>query len=331
MVHSRHTFRAICEPDAMRTVRHIIPLTVLLLALLAFGCGSSAAPGTATADSSGGVSPDTPTTSTPGGGTTTTEPTSTDDGPAAPPPILSSADRRSFQRLAASLSGSEGIAVSAVGTGQEVWTAGAQRSGVAWSTAKVPVAMAAIGAGRANQGDLVAAITASNNEAAERLWSSLGAGQRASTAATRQLRRAGDRRTVVQAQRIRPGYTPFGQTRWALADQVRFVAGMRCTAPGRRVLGLMGQVVGGQRWGLGSTGGAAQFKGGWGPGISPGAADGWLDRQMGVIEVGGRKLAVAILTTAGDHGTGTSNLTRMAQWVKRNANPEGIPTGNGCG
>jgi hypothetical protein len=66
---------------------------------------------------------------------------------------------------------------------------------------------------------------------------------------------------------------------------------------------------------LGSTGKPAQFKAGWGPGVTAGAGDGWLDRQMGVMTIGGRPIAVAIATTAADHGTGTRNLTAIARWV----------------
>lgn len=229
--------------------------------------------------------------------------------------LLSAADRVSFARLAARLPGAEGAAVSSAGIGRPVSSVGSLRTGVAWSTAKVPVAMATLTSEVGSRADRVAAITASDNAAAERLWASLGGGASAAQAATRQLRAAGDRRTEIQAQKLRVGYTAFGQTAWRLSDQARFVAGMSCTRAGRQVLSLMGDVAPGQRWGLGSTGQAAQLKGGWGPGISPGTADGWLDRQMGVLRIDGKAIAVAIATTASDHGTGTQNLTRLANWV----------------
>jgi hypothetical protein len=229
--------------------------------------------------------------------------------------LLSAADRASFARLGAKLAGQEGVAVSTIGLGRPVSRAGGLRAGVAWSTAKAPVAMAAITAGVGTRSDLVQAITASDNAAAERLWSALGEGARAAGAATAQLRVAGDQRTVIEGRRLRPGYTAFGQTMWSLTDQARFAAGMTCTAAGGRVLDLMGQVVAGQRWGLGSTGNPARFKGGWGPGITSGNGDGWLDRQMGVLTIKGKPIAVAIATTAGSHGAGTQNLTTIARWV----------------
>jgi hypothetical protein len=78
------------------------------------------------------------------------------------------------------------------------------------------------------------------------------------------------------------------------------------------VFRLMRQVVAEQRWGLGSAGTTAAFKGGWGPG-----ADGrYLVRQMGVVQVGGRPLAVSLLTEAADgsFATGAASATAIARW-----------------
>ena len=244
--------------------------------------------------------------------------------------ILSPADLRSFSKLAADLPGREGIAVTALDDGSRVQRFGSLRTGVAWSTAKVFVAMAAIDAGVAREQDLVQAISVSDNAAAERLWVALGGGERSANAATAQLRRAGDSRTRVQSKRLRAGYTAFGQTAWALTDQARFVARMACTRAGSRVLGLMGNVVGGQRWGLGRVRRSARFKGGWGPGTTPGADDGWLDRQMGIVRIGGRPLAVAIASGAPDHAAATRALTAIARWVSSHADTRGAPSRSHC-
>jgi hypothetical protein len=257
------------------------------------------------------------------------------DGTAAPAAgtahgLLSAADRASFSRLGAQLAGEEGVAVTTLGRGRAVSRAGTLRGGVAWSTAKLPVAMAAISAGVGAQSDLEQAITASDNAAAERLWSALGDGETAAAAATEQVRAAGDARTVIEGRRLRAGYTAFGQTAWPLSDQARFVAGMACADSGPDVLGLMNNVVSGQRWGLGSTGNDAQFKGGWGPGVSPGSGGGWLERQVGVTTIKGRPIAVAIATTAGDHGTGTQNLTAIARWVVTHVDVSGAPRQAAC-
>jgi hypothetical protein len=242
----------------------------------------------------------------------------------APDGIFSSADRASFSRLAGSLSGQQGLAVSPLGLDRHVERIGAIRTAVAWSTSKVPVAMAVIAGGgqTAQQANLRQAITASDNAAAERLWSSLGGGQSAAAAADQQLRDAGDTHTSVEYRTLRGGgYTPFGQTNWALTDQARFTAGLACSHAGKQLLSLMNQVVAGQRWGLGSAGVDAQFKGGWGPGSTPGAGGGYLDRQMGVLTIHGKPLAVTIATRPADgsHETGTRNLTAIARWVVAHA------------
>lgn len=239
---------------------------------------------------------------------------STGAGAASGRRLLSAADRRSFARLSSQLLGSEGIAVTTL-RGTPVQTLGSLTGGTAWSTAKVPVAMAAIDAGVGSSGDLRQAITASDNAAAERLWSALGGGSRAARAATAQLRAAGDGRTTVQSQRLRPGFTAFGQTAWRLSDQARFVAGMACSAQGAGVLGLMGSVIPAQRWGLGQAGSSQRLKGGWGPGLTPGAADGWMERQMGIVTVAGRPVVIAIASGAPGHEAATISLTRLARWV----------------
>jgi beta-lactamase class A len=247
-----------------------------------------------------------------------------------PKPILSPVDRESFQRLAASLGGTSGVAVSGLGKGRKVERAGALQSAIAWSTAKVPVAMAVIAAGdgATQQQNLRSAITASDNAAAMRLWSSLGGGDGAASAADEQLRQAGDTRTRIESRALRgPAYTPFGQTRWRLTDQARFTAGLACTAAGAQVLGLMNEVVAGQRWGLGSAGVPAQLKGGWGPGSQPGSPGGYIDRQMGVLTLRGRPLAAAIATAPADgsHETGTHNLTQIARWLVTHASTDRLP------
>jgi hypothetical protein len=248
--------------------------------------------------------------------------------------IFSRADRTSFVRLAASLNGEEGLAVSGVGLGRPVERLGSLRSAVAWSTAKVPIAMAVIASGGASshQTDLSQALTASDNAAAERLWTSLGRGAVAAQASDEQLRVAGDTRTAMQAQTLRAGYTAFGQTDWALTDQARFTAGLACSQEGSQVLRYMGQVVAGQRWGLGSAGVPARFKGGWGPGSRPGAGGGYLDRQMGVLTIRGRQLAVVVATTPSDgsHATGMRNLTALARWIATHADTKALPPNPRC-
>ena len=248
-----------------------------------------------------------------------------------PSRIFSPGDRRSFRQLTASLPGQEGVAISAVGRDQPVERLGSLRTGVAWSTAKVPVAMAAIASGRARTADLSAAITASDNAAAERLWASLGGGSSAAAAADDELRAAGDRTTVVESRRLRAGFTAFGQTDWPVADQARFTAGLPCTDTGASVLDFMGETVASQRWGLG-TSASAQIKGGWGPGTRPGQGGGYMDRQMGIVPIGGKLASVALISQPADgtHQTGTQHLTALARWVTAHAGTRRLTSEANC-
>lgn len=234
--------------------------------------------------------------------------------------LLTARDAESFAKLQRKLGGQIGLAVSPLGKGQRVESVGSLTRAIAWSTSKVPVAMAVVAAGGADRraGDLRAAITASDNAAAERLFASLGSPATAAAAATRQVSLAGDARTKIQSRRLRGGFTPFGQTSWPVADQARFVAGMPCTKAGPAILKLMGQTVSGQRWGLGAIDRSAALKGGWGPGSEPGVDGGYIDRQMGIVHVGGRRVAVSMISRPADgsHETGTRNLSAIARWLK---------------
>jgi hypothetical protein len=245
--------------------------------------------------------------------------------------VLSAADRVSFRRLAAALPGPEGVAISAVGRHQPVSRLGSLTGGSAWSTAKAPVAMAVVAAGNgsAQRANLVRAITASDNAAAENLWASLGGGDRAARAADAQLRAAGDRHTKIESRRLLAGYTPFGQTNWSLADQTRFTAGMGCTGAGVQVLRLMGEVIRAQRWGLGAVA-RARLKGGWGPGTQPGVTGGWMERQMGVLAIKGRPVAVTIASSPGGHEQGVRNLTELTRWVVAHADTSRFPRSATC-
>ena len=196
---------------------------------------------------------------------------------------------------------------------------GSLTSGVAWSTSKVPVALGVIrqagGHPSADEQELMRkAITASDNAAAQSLWEDLGAGQEAATKVDRVLAEAGDTTTQVNPFVTREGFTAFGQTVWPLASQQKFIADLECLPDTDQLLGFMGTVEPDQRWGLGSAGLPATFKGGWGP-----DPDGkYLVRQMGLLELpGGGRVAVTIATRPGDgtFATGQSDLTAMAKWL----------------
>ncbi len=157
-----------------------------------------------------------------------------------------------------------GLAVHAVGASTEA-TFGALVTAPAWSSIKVPLSVAALRAhpGSTGTASLIRrAITVSDNQAAEGLWAGLGSGEPAAAQVQNVLRESNDVQTVVQAVRIRPEYTPFGQTMWSVTDSARYVAAVPCSRASLPVLDLMSQIDSSQRWGLGRIRGAS-FKGGW--------------------------------------------------------------------
>jgi hypothetical protein len=240
--------------------------------------------------------------------------------------LLSAADRHSFARLEKQLGGRIGVRVSGVGRAPKMERLGRLQGGVAWSSIKVPIALAVIrrGGARRNTELLRRAITASDNQAAEQLWSSLGPPSKAGRAVERALAAAGDSMTTVQTMRVRAGFTSFGQTRWPLTSQQRFIAGLPCLHASDQILRLMGNVIASQRWGLGSSNLPARFKGGWGPDPS----GRYLVRQMGLLELpSGRSVAVsvAIVPADGRFDSGTRSLTRIARWLVEHLNKGAVP------
>jgi hypothetical protein len=218
-----------------------------------------------------------------------------------------------FARLETKLHAVMGIAVGAVGTQQAPITLGDWKSGPAWSTIKVPLVIAAL---REENSPIVtdamsAAITESDNAAAESIWASLGDPVTAARKVEAVLRQTGDS-TTVQSQKVRPEFTAFGQTDWSLTDQVRFTSVAICDNANAPIFTLMGRVEPDQRWGIGTVPNA-QFKGGWGP--SPTGS--YLVRQLGVLPTRNGRIAVALAAqpASGKFDDGTAALTEMATWL----------------
>ena len=173
-----------------------------------------------------------------------------------------------------------GLAVAPIGTGRPVEELGTLRGGVAWSTIKVPLALAvAARAPTPRDEELIdASLTESDNDASLALWERLGPPEVAASAVQDVLAAAGDSSTRVEANVLRPGFTPFGQTQWSLAAQVRLMAALPGLPHADEIRARMRRVVPEQRWGLGVLGEDVELKGGWGP-----DPDGrHLVRQMGI-------------------------------------------------
>lgn len=199
-----------------------------------------------------------------------------------------------------------------------VVTGGDLETTVAWSTSKVPVAVAALRAvedgsslsdAATVQGNVTSAITASDNAAAEALWASLGDPVTAGAKVEDVLREGGDESTTVQTRVVRDGFTSFGQTLWSAADQVRFADGLSCLAGAQPVLTAMGQISAGQDYGLGRIP-DARYKGGWGPD----ASGSYQVRQFGLVPgADGTPVPVAVAVTSpdGSYESGSAALSEI--------------------
>jgi hypothetical protein len=220
-----------------------------------------------------------------------------------------------FAKLQAQLHAPVGIAVTAVGSNQPPMTLGDLQRGPAWSTIKVPLAIAALR--QENPPTTVtsamsAAITESDNTAAESIWAGLGDPVTAAHAVEAVLQETGDP-TTVEYRKVRPEFTAFGQTDWSLDDQAKFLSSAVCDPRNDPIFALMGEVVPDQRWGIGTIP-DTRFKGGWGP--SP--AGNYLVRQIGTVNAptGTVAVAIAVAPASGSFDDGTSDLTEVANWLR---------------
>lgn len=233
-----------------------------------------------------------------------------------------------YDEFAGSLDSPVGVAIVPVGGGAEPILLGDQTPMVAWSTIKVPLALAAERKNGPSSAEN-AAIVNSDNSSAEELWASLGTNAEASAAVTAVLREGGDEHSDVPAQQLRPPYTIFGQTVWKLGDAATFTANLPCLPGSEQVVDLMGQVSGNQQWGVEvmRSPKSTAVKGGWGPG----AQSGYDVRQIGLVTFrNGDRVAIAMATNAAGSSMdgGTGQLNSVARWL--NQRLELLPRGS-CG
>ena len=242
----------------------------------------------------------------------------------APAPTGTGQFATEFASFAADLNAKAGIVVRALGTGPEPVTGGDWSTGTAWSTIKVPLAIAALRETDPPQATdaMRAAITQSDNDAAESIWQSLGDPPAAAKKVEAVLAEAGAP-TTVESRKVRPEFTAFGQTTWSLNDQATFLSSAACDPKNQPIMDLMGQISPDQSWGLGEIAGT-KFKGGWGPSLE----GSYLVRQLGVIPVrdGFAVVAVAVEPNSGSFDDGTLDLTQIATWLQQHTGL--LPSGN---
>ncbi|MDO5669656.1 MAG: hypothetical protein Q4G50_06605 [Corynebacterium sp.] len=217
---------------------------------------------------------------------TVTETETTDPVP-APVPAQESVDAAVLeQAVTAAITQYGGSAGVAVSDGVDTWQAGEMSATPAWSTVKVPLAIAALRINPELAPSVSAAIRISDNAAAETLW------QVAGPAGVDAVLAEGQAGTAVNQEVLRPEFSIFGQTPWSPADQARFAAHLPCIAGAETVLADMAAVDPSQAWGLGIIPGA-RFKGGWGPDFN----GVYTARQLGLVPAADGKRAVAVAAT----------------------------------
>jgi hypothetical protein len=230
----------------------------------------------------------------------------------------------SFAAFEQSVAADIGLAVAPVGPTGGVLTFGEWTSGPAWSTSKIPLVLAAL---REQPTPTIsaamdAAITRSDNDAAEQVWEGLGDPVTAAGKVQAVLRETGDP-TIVESKRIRPQFTAFGQTIWSLSDQVHFLSRAACDPRNTALLELMNRIQDDQQWGIGAIP-HARFKGGWGPSTT----GKYLVRQTGLIPTPNGTLTVALAAepASGSFDDGIHTLDKLAQWISSHI--EQMPSGN---
>jgi hypothetical protein len=200
-----------------------------------------------------------------------------------------------------------GVAIAAA-DGTPLASFGTWSTGVAWSTIKVPLAIASVRAGVGSRELVVQTITQSDNTAAEELWSQLGD---PADAAQQVQAVINDPTSVVESRRLRSEYTAFGQTVWSLVRQAQFAALLPSIPDASVVVDLMHTLCADHRWGLAAKGFAA--KGGWGPGT----AGDYLVRQMAIVPIRAGHVGVALAAEvhAGVFETGVDVLNSLSDWL----------------
>lgn len=197
--------------------------------------------------------------------------------------------------------------------------AGDLETDYAWSTAKVPIAVAYERVTGEIDGIVEAALTVSDNDAAAVMWDSLGGGAASRKDVDAVLAEAGDTETHMQTNEDGDYNGVFGMTDWSVRAQAVMGANLLCIDGGPDVYEIMGDIAEDQSYGLGAIPGA-HFKGGWAPDDDTGE---YLVRQVGVLPAFGNDsgdakdgpfvgVSVAVRPDDGTYGTAMEILDDLA-------------------
>ncbi|WP_052466868.1 hypothetical protein [Mobilicoccus massiliensis] len=248
--------------------------------------------------------------------------------PAAPPPLTAEALVEPFRQFAAAHPGEISLAWAPVGGTTPPQVLGRTTDSDAWSTLKVPISVAALAKAGAQptateksrgrtRAQVRAAIEWSDNEAAAQLYRGLGASAAAADAVEAVLRAGGDARTEVGVDAGGKS-AGFGRTHWRVEDAATYAAHLPCASDAAFVYDEMSRIDEDQQWGLGAVKAPSRFKGGWGP-----SAHGHLVRQIGTVEQGGGRTAIAFIVAPedGTHETATATASALSTWLATRLGP----------
>ncbi len=251
----------------------------------------------------------------------------------------------SFEAMAAGLGAEVGLAVEPLGSEEVVEFGSLLGSGHAWSSIKPAILSTVLkeqaeSLGPEEEAWAEGAITASDNEDAAALFHTIegrhGGLSGASVAVGETIHEGGSSSTVVATAPPPAGaVSTYGQTEWPVGEAARFYHGLAtCRVSGTSYIeGLMENVIGEQRWGLGQASFPSSprvgMKGGWGPDTEAGG--GYLVRQSGFVQdkEGGIAVAMIAIDESGSYPAGAEDLSTIAQWLARELKGYG-PAYHGC-
>ena len=217
-----------------------------------------------------------------------------------------------------------GIAIGPVGNGQSVTTWGDWQEGPAWSTIKVPLVIAAYRHQDPRQvTDLMrAAITESDNTAAESLWEQLGdpttAGHKCNRSCSKPvIRPPSNHEAAAGIQCFRPDHLVAVQP--GPVHRERF-----CNSENGPIFDLMGQVTPDQNWGIGKIAETSSRE----VGARRRPASTSSARSDAHHPAGKAAVAIAAEPSSGSFDDGTKDLNEVAKWL--NDHLEALPGGQ-CG
>ena len=212
------------------------------------------------------------------------------------------------------IAGTVGIAIA---TGDGIFQAGDPAIGSAWSTIKVPIAIAADRENVASKELIDAAITISDNPATVTLFAGIGDKVTAAEKVETLLRENDSDADILSVMKKYEG-ARVGNSTWTLTRQASFATHLPCMNDASTTYDAMAEIVEWQSDGLGNIVGA-HFKGGWSQEFE--GPHSYTYRQFGTIPVasgpeeGVVGVAIVAYPDDGSHFTAALMLDSLAAGI----------------